>query len=276
MLYREQEEICQPSESLFELTIEPPLTHYWALYVVTESGYELVLRSDEVQDYFPIPPNVIRTVNRCLVQGDYRFEFGPWYDPATYQVKLDGEVIAEANKTPVIASSRVFVATFSVFGEGMPVPGPPIPIPTPPTRNPISTPSPTPSPVSNDSDCVDVPAGWFDSTGDNCNWYAQDPLFCRNYGDSFENFGTTANKVGILYYIFSVQGCKIAVSKSSAINSCCFHRLVVLVVVEALTAVTLPRVGLTPLETTAVGMKSRTDVTLSDSAARALEGQRTR
>jgi hypothetical protein len=40
--------------------------------------------------------------------------------------------------------------------------------------------------------CVDVP-GWYDSDGDDCNFYAEDNN-CQLYGSGFENFGYTANQ----------------------------------------------------------------------------------
>lgn len=58
--------------------------------------------------------------------------------------------------------------------------------PGPPTPSP-----PTPSPTS----CVDSPENWHDIDGPeyNCAWYAQGNN-CNDYGDLFENFGSTANE----------------------------------------------------------------------------------
>jgi hypothetical protein len=46
------------------------------------------------------------------------------------------------------------------------------------------------------SQCVDSPLGWYDSDGAvyNCDWYASGSNYCADYGDWYENFGTTANQ----------------------------------------------------------------------------------
>eukprot|EP00979_Chaetoceros_neogracilis_P011724 scaffold2958_cov177-Chaetoceros_neogracile.AAC.1 len=55
-----------------------------------------------------------------------------------------------------------------------------------------SAPSITTSGSNAPAGCADDPLGWYDIVGDNCAWYAEGNR-CASYGDSYENFGTTAN-----------------------------------------------------------------------------------
>lgn len=71
----------------------------------------------------------------------------------------------------------------------------PSPTSAPPTPSPTTAP-PTPAPTENDDDpstCYDFP-GWYDYDGPeyDCNFYALD-AHCAFYGNSFANFGATAN-----------------------------------------------------------------------------------
>jgi subtilisin family serine protease len=61
----------------------------------------------------------------------------------------------------------------------------------------ISPPVPAPSPPPTPAPCQDEPDGWYEkgSPQFNCGWYAQSPASnCGTWGDSFENFGKTANQ----------------------------------------------------------------------------------
>ena len=52
-----------------------------------------------------------------------------------------------------------------------------------------------PPPAKVDGQCYDSPEGWFDRDGPSysCDWYTSGSN-CANYGDSYANAGTTANK----------------------------------------------------------------------------------
>jgi len=61
------------------------------------------------------------------------------------------------------------------------------------TTNGTVAPSPTPAPTPV---CIDDPVGWYDSSSPDytCEWYGSKAWYCESYGDSWSNFGMTANQ----------------------------------------------------------------------------------
>ncbi len=50
---------------------------------------------------------------------------------------------------------------------------------------------------NNDEECIDEPEGWYDADGEeyNCEWYGEPgENRCNNFGELYENFGTTASE----------------------------------------------------------------------------------
>jgi len=54
--------------------------------------------------------------------------------------------------------------------------------------------SPTASPSEESVECIDYPSYWYDSKGNDCEWYAGEGN-CEEYGDKFKNLGKKANEV---------------------------------------------------------------------------------
>jgi hypothetical protein len=118
-------------------------------------------------------------INDCVASDD-RFVFLYYPDDKTFRPKLNENLCIGTSRTEVLAdlaSENLELSTCSDFHQAW--------TPFRSSRRNLA--------ANDGQECSDMPLGWYDSTGDNCLWYAEGTR-CNDFGGTDKKFGKTANQ----------------------------------------------------------------------------------